>query len=102
MNTNIFPLPFSAHLIFSIFAFVIFMFQFIRVRRPYQLLMAAAVPATLLIYVNDSKAWFYGIGIAEAIFIIASLVSVFICFYPPYRSSKFDSTLEIRHEDLYS
>ena len=78
MNTNIFPLPFSAHLIFSIFAFVIFMFQFIRVRRPYQLLMAAAVPATLLIYVNDSKAWFYGIGIAEAIFIIASLVSVFI------------------------
>ncbi len=76
MNTNIFPLPFSAHLIFSIFAFVIFMFQFIRVRRPYQLLMAAAVP--LLIYVNDSKAWFYGIGIAEAIFIIASLVSVFI------------------------
>lgn len=40
--------------------------------------MAAAVPATLLIYVNDSKAWFYGIGIAEAIFIIASLVSVFI------------------------
>lgn len=78
MNTNIFPLPFSAHLIFSIFAFAVFLFQFIRVRRPYQLMMAAAIPATLLIYVNDSKAWFYGIGIAEAVLIIASVVSVFI------------------------
>lgn len=42
MNGNIFPLPFSAHLIFAVVAFVFFLIQFIRVRYKYQLVMAVA------------------------------------------------------------
>ncbi|MGN0620761.1 MAG: hypothetical protein ACI4I9_02735 [Porcipelethomonas sp.] len=75
MNSNIFPLPFSAHLIFCLIAFAVFLLQFIRVRRIYQLIVAVAVPATLLIYLSESRTWFYAVGIAEAVFLIAAVVS---------------------------
>ena len=73
MNGNIFPLPFSAHLIFAVVAFVFFLIQFIRVRYKYQLVMAVAV--TMLIYLKDTKLWFYGIGILEFGLLIIALVA---------------------------
>ncbi|MDE5648993.1 MAG: hypothetical protein K2I33_03720 [Oscillospiraceae bacterium] len=78
MNNNIFPLPFSVHLVFSCIAFLFFIFQFTRVKRKYQLIMAVAVPATLLLYVNSSKTWFYILGIAEFILMIAALITAII------------------------
>jgi hypothetical protein len=79
MDSNIFPLPFSMHLVFALIAFAVFMFQFWRLKRPYQIIMALAVPATLLLYISDSKAWFYTIGVIEAVLIVAAIVSAFIC-----------------------
>ena len=73
MNGNIFPLPFSAHLIFAVVAFVFFLIQFIRVRYKYQLVMAVAV--AMLIYLKDTKLWFYGIGILEFGLLIIALVA---------------------------
>lgn len=78
MNNNIFPLPFTAHLIFSCVAFLFFIFQYIRVKHKYQLIMAIAVPATLLLYVNSGKTWFYIIGLAELVLLLAALVTAII------------------------
>ncbi len=78
MNSNIFPLPFYAHLVFCLVSFAVFMFQFVRVRKPYQIIMAAAIPATLLIYLNESRTWFYIVGIAEAVLIAAAIVTLFL------------------------
>ena len=75
MDGNIFPLPFSAHLIFAVVAFVFFLIQFIRVRYKYQLVMAVAVAMTMLIYLKDTKLWFYGIGILEFGLLIIALVA---------------------------
>ncbi len=75
MNGNIFPLPFSTHLIFVVVAFVFFLIQFVRVRKKYQIFMAAAVAMTMMIYVNDTKLWFYGVGIIEFGLILIALVT---------------------------
>lgn len=40
--------------------------------------MAVAVPATLLLYVNSSKTWFYIIGFGELILLIAALITAII------------------------
>lgn len=78
MSNNIFPLPFTVHLIFSCVAFLFFIFQYTRVKRKYQLIMAVTVPLTLLLYVNTGKTWFYTIGIAEFVLLIAALVTSII------------------------
>lgn len=78
MNNNIFPLPFTVHLVFSCIAFLFFIFQFTRVKHKYQLIMAVAVPATLLLYVNSSKTWFYILGIAEFILMAGALITAII------------------------
>lgn len=75
MNGNIFPLPFSVHLVFVIVAFVFFLIQFIRTRYKYQLVMAVAVAMTMLLYVKETKLWFYGIGILEFGLLIIALVA---------------------------
>lgn len=75
MNGNIFPLPFSVHLVFVIVAFVFFLIQFIRTRYKYQLVMAVAVAMTILLYVKETKLWFYGIGILEFGLLIIALVA---------------------------
>lgn len=75
MNGNIFPLSFSTHLIFVAVAFIFFLIQFIRVKYKYQLIMAVAVAMTMLIYVKDSKLWFYGIGLLEFGLLIIALVA---------------------------
>ena len=77
-NNNIFPLPFTAHLVFSCIAFLFFIIQFARVKHKHQLIMAVAVPATLLLYVNSNKTWFYIIGFGELILLIAALITAII------------------------
>ncbi len=54
------------------------MIQFIRMRRMYQLVFAVAVPATLLLYINESRTWFYGIGVFELVMLILAIVTVCI------------------------
>lgn len=75
MSGNVFPLPFSTHLIFVAVAFVFFLIQFIRTRYKYELVMAAAVAVTMLIYAKDSKMWFYGVGILEFGLLVIALVA---------------------------
>jgi hypothetical protein len=76
MNTAVFPFSFNAHLTFAIICFVFFILQFIRLRYAYQLIMAVAIPLSLLIYVAPNKAFFYAIGIFEILALIACAVTI--------------------------
>lgn len=71
---NTFPLEFSKHVIFCIIGVALFLFQFYRQGFKYQLLTAAAIGATLLLYVNDSSFWRYMIGIVEAVLLIVIFI----------------------------
>lgn len=74
MNMNTFPMTFEQHLIFCIVAVLFMVLQFVRQRYWYQLVIAAAVGCSLLIYVNDNTGWFYGIGVLELALMGAALV----------------------------
>jgi len=69
---NTFPLELSKHIIFCIIGFVFFIFQFFRQGFKYQIMSAVAIAATLLLYLNDSTAWRYAVGIFELVMIIAT------------------------------
>jgi signal transduction histidine kinase len=69
-----FPLTMDKHIIFCIIGFVFFMLQFFRQGYKYQILSAFAIASTLLLYVNNSPAWRYAIGIIELILIIAIFI----------------------------
>lgn len=75
---TLFPFPFKIHLIFSIVAFVFFLWRFAGNKRPYQLIMAVAIPLSLVIWASDNRVLFYSIGIAEAVLLLAALVTSFI------------------------
>jgi predicted membrane protein len=66
-----FPLTMDKHIIFCIIGFVFFMLQFFRQGFKYQIISAFAIAGTLLLYVNDSTAWRYAVGVIELILIIA-------------------------------
>lgn len=75
---SLFPFPFHIHLIFSCLALVFFLFQFKREKKPYQLIMAAAIPFSLIIWLSESRTLFYAVGIAELVMLIAAFVSSII------------------------
>ncbi len=75
MDTNLFPIGMEKHIVFVIIATIFFILQFIRTKRWYQLVMAAAFCISLLIYIDQkNKTFFYGIGITEAVLLFTALV----------------------------
>ncbi len=77
-NPTLFPFPFNMHLIFACLATVFFVYRFATQKLPYQLIMAIAIPASLLIWVSESRTLFYAVGIIELVLILAALVTSFI------------------------
>lgn len=73
---GLFPFPFVPHLIFCCLALVFFIFRFIKQKCPYQLIMAVAIPFTLVIWVGRKV--FYGVGIVELILTVAAVVTSII------------------------
>ncbi len=67
---NTFPLEFSKHVIFCVIGVLFFVLQYFRQGYKYQLITAAAILGTMLLYVSQSNTWRYGVGIFEAILII--------------------------------
>ncbi len=74
-STSLFPFPFHIHIIFTCLALVFFIIQYSKEKKPYQLLMAIAIPVSLAIWLSDSKILFYIVGIAELILLSAALVT---------------------------
>ncbi|MBR1592215.1 MAG: hypothetical protein IJ666_04310 [Ruminococcus sp.] len=76
---GLFPFPFGLHVAFSVFAVIFLVYRFVKEKYPYQLIMAAAIPISLIIWVSDNKTLFYAIGIIELVLmLIAMLTSMFI------------------------
>lgn len=78
MDNTIFPLPFSVHLVFVVVAFAFFMVQFVRTRYKYEVILAAAVAVTMLIYAKDTRMWFYSVGLIEFGLLLIALVAAIV------------------------
>ena len=76
MDASTFPISFTYHLIFCLIAGAFYVVQFIRLRRPYQLLLAVGIVASLLIYVGGehNKVWFHTVGIFELVLLLGAIV----------------------------
>lgn len=76
MDASTFPIPFWYHLILSLVATAFFVAQFIRVRKPYQLLLAVAMLSSMLIYASDinNKSWFHAVGVFELVLLLGAIV----------------------------
>jgi hypothetical protein len=74
MINTLYPIELKMHIILVLLAVLVFGLQFIRLRKKYYLVLAVAMPLSLLPYLVDSDAFFYGIGIVEALALIGALV----------------------------
>lgn len=75
---GLFPFPFDMHVIFSCIALVFMAFQFFRERKPYQLIMAVAIPFSLVIWLSESRTLFFAVGIVEGILLLAAFITAII------------------------
>ncbi len=99
MDTSIFPIGMNKHIGFCVIAAVFFILQFIRNKYWYELVLAAAVLCSLLVYVSDSPAWFYGVGILEAVLLIAAIVVYFIQYRKIRKQEKIQASLDAAMEN---
>ena len=74
MDNSFFPIRFEMHIVLALLALLVFGMQFIRYRRPHHLILALALPCTLLPYLSDSQQFFYAVGIGEAVALIVAFV----------------------------
>lgn len=75
MDITVFPISMEKHIIFSVIASAFFLLQFGRTKRWYQLVMAFAIPASLVIYMNPANDMlFYGVGIGEGVLLLLALI----------------------------
>ncbi|MDR0918063.1 MAG: hypothetical protein LBM93_02260 [Oscillospiraceae bacterium] len=76
MNNAVFPFSFTTHLIFAIFCAIFFMAQYARLKYKYHIIMAFAIPLSLLVYIAENKVFFYAIGITELVLLIVCAVNI--------------------------
>ncbi len=74
MESTLFPIRPEMHIILAVASLIVFGIQFFRYRKKYHLLLAVGIPCSLLPYVVESKALFYGVGIAEAVLLVVCLI----------------------------
>ena len=79
MNTNyVFPMPLPMHIVFCIIGLAFFLLQYYRKRYTYYLLLAFAIPSTLLIYFCKTDISYTILGIEEFILFILIIVSMIL------------------------
>ncbi len=69
-----FPLALKEHIIFGIVGVSFFVFQYCRLKKRYQGLIAIAIAATFLLYFGDYM--FVPVGIAEAVLMLGALITL--------------------------
>ena len=74
LQPNLFPFPFQHHLIFCCVALVFFGYLYMKYKKPHQLIMAIAIPFSLVLWISTSRVLFYAVGIIEVILLITALV----------------------------
>ena len=77
---TLFPFPLSFHIAFVCIGVVFFVFRFLKLRKPYQIILAAAMFCSLALPVSEgNKGLFYLVGAVEALLLIAALVTSIVC-----------------------
>ena len=72
---NLFPIGVTRHVIFSVVVGIFFLLQFLRTKRWHQLILAFAVPFSLIVYIDsENQTLFHFVGVAEAVMLAAALV----------------------------
>lgn len=74
MENLLFPVHPVMHISLAILAFFVFGMQFIRLRKKYHLLLAIAIPCSLLPYVVEGRTFFYTMGVIEIAVLLVALV----------------------------
>lgn len=75
----LFPFPFGLYAVFCVIALAFFVFRFVKEKAPYQLIMAIAIPFSLLIGLSNGKTLFYLVGIVELLLLISAFVLSIVC-----------------------
>ncbi len=75
MENTLFPVEIGIHIAFALAALVVFGLQYLRFRKKYHLVLAIAIPLSLLPYLaEDNMTLFYAVGAIDALALIAALV----------------------------
>ncbi|MEG0614269.1 MAG: hypothetical protein RR540_00825 [Oscillospiraceae bacterium] len=72
----IFPLPLPIHIIFCVISLVFFIIQYMRKKNAYLLLLAIAIPSTLLIYVCKTNLMYGLLGIEEFVLLVLIIIGI--------------------------
>lgn len=99
-NDFMFPFPLPFHIIFSIVGVIFFLIQYARKKLVYQLLVAFAIPSTLLVYFCNDKLTFTLLGLEELIMLI--LICVFLAKAKKLEDDKKEKTEEVSDENSNS
>ncbi len=75
---NLFPFPFNMHLIFSALALVFFIYRFTTQKKPFQLILAIAIPLSLTVWISENRTWFYILGLIELILLVIAFITSLI------------------------
>lgn len=78
-QTSMFPFPFGLHVVFCCISLVFFLYRFIVQKSPYQLIMAVAIPFSLVIWLSNSKTLFYAVGIVELVLLVSAMITSVVC-----------------------
>ena len=77
VDNSLFPIRMGMHIFLGLLALLVFGLQFIRYRESHHLVLAIALPCTLLPYLIHSMSFFYGLGVVEFAAMILSCVLSF-------------------------
>lgn len=93
MDATTFPLPLPYHIVLCVLGCVFFLAQFIRLKKPYQLMMAAAMPASLLIYIQpENNTLFYTVGLLIGLdMLLALVISIVLRICSPKKEQEADA-----------
>lgn len=78
VKPELFPFPFKSHLIFCCIGFIFLAYRFYAQRKPHQLIMAFALPISLMVWLSEKKSIYYTMGIIELVLIIAAIAATIV------------------------
>lgn len=78
VQPELFPFPFKSHLIFCCIGFIFLAYRFYTQRRPHQIIMAFALPISLMVWLSEKKSIYYTMGIIELVLIVAAIAATIV------------------------
>ncbi len=92
---SVFPLPLWLHIVFAVVGLAFYGYMYYTKRKPYHLLLALAIPSTLLVYLCQKGTAFVIFGIEQ----FAMLILIFITIAVSKKKEKELEKLETKGEE---